>query len=157
MSHAPFFFCVENMADENENGRIYVAAKGIVMNDGKPLILRRSDWKKQDGGDWWEFPGGTMIYGETPEQTLVREMKEETGLCVTPVKLLYAWTVKRPGNCQVVILTYFCNCMDMSQVRLSEEHTGFLWADSAQMREMLGDDIIEALDANNVWNILETE
>ena len=96
-----------------------------------------------------------MIYGETPEQTLVREMKEETGLGVTPGKLLYAWTVERPGNCQIVILTYLCNCTDMSQVRLSEEHTGFLWADTRQMREMLGDDIVEALDANEVWGVFD--
>lgn len=145
------------MQENDKKQRIYVAVKGIVLNGGKALIVRRADWKTEDGRDWWEFPGGTLIYGETPEQTLVREMKEETGLDVVPGKLQYACSVERPGDCQVIILTYLCQYEELREVRLSEEHTGYLWADIRQMGDLLSDDIKKALDANDIWKILETE
>ncbi len=53
----------------------------IVENDGRFLILRRLDinpmWNHK-----WEFPGGKIEFGETPEQACVREVQEETGLTI---------------------------------------------------------------------------
>ena len=46
----------------------------IIISEGKILATQRGygQWK-----DWWEFPGGKMEPGETPEEALVREIKEE--------------------------------------------------------------------------------
>ena len=143
--------------ENDEKQRIFVAVKGVVVKAGKALIVRRSDWRTPDGRDWWEFPGGTLLFRETPEQTLVREMQEETGLTVASGKLLYVWSVERPSECQVIIITYLCDCGNESEVTLSDEHTGYVWADAMQMRELLADDIKEALDANDVWKIFDTE
>lgn len=46
----------------------------IIVHDGKVFATQRGygDWK-----DWWEFPGGKIEPGETPEQALVREISEE--------------------------------------------------------------------------------
>ncbi len=51
---------------------------GIIEQDGKVLIARRKPGKHMGGK--WEFPGGKIEPGETPEQSLVRELEEE--LCV---------------------------------------------------------------------------
>ena len=53
--------------------RIEVVA-AIIRNDDQILATQRGygDWK-----DWWEFPGGKIEAGETPEQALVREIREE--------------------------------------------------------------------------------
>ena len=60
--------------------RIEVVA-AIIRKDGKIFATQRGygEWK-----DWWEFPGGKMEPGETPEEALKREIREElsTEICV---------------------------------------------------------------------------
>ncbi len=48
---------------------------GIIERDGKVLIARRRPGKHMGGK--WEFPGGKIEPGETPEQSLARELREE--------------------------------------------------------------------------------
>ena len=141
------------MEREVERQRIHIAVKGIVINDGKALIVRRSGILTPDGRDWWEFPGGTLEFGETPEQTLVRELREETGLEVLPERLLYVSSSQTDSAYQIIIITYLCSCKEVKGVRVSEEHSGFLWADRRVLREYLAEDIRNAMDVNNIWNI----
>ena len=137
--------------------RIFVAVKGVVMNRDRTLIVRRNGMANPDGRDWWEFPGGTLEFGEPPEQTLVRELREETGLKVVPDRVLYVWSAMVREEYQIVVITYLCSCEDVSQVVLSEEHSGYRWADRNTMREYLADDIQKALDANGIWGIFKEE
>jgi 8-oxo-dGTP pyrophosphatase MutT (NUDIX family) len=66
---------------------IVPAASAIVANDeGKILLHRRSD------NDLWALPGGTMEIGESIQETLVREVKEETGLDVMPEYVVGLYT-----------------------------------------------------------------
>ncbi len=57
---------------------IHVAAAAILDAGGRVLITRRADHLHQGG--LWEFPGGKLEPGETPQQALVRELKEELGI-----------------------------------------------------------------------------
>lgn len=57
---------------------VLVAAVALVDIDGRVLVQRRPDHKSWPG--WWEFPGGKVHDGETPEAAVVRELKEELGL-----------------------------------------------------------------------------
>lgn len=142
--------------DENETNRIFVAVKGIVLNeDGKALILQRRDKMEREGVAWWEFPGGTLEFGETPEQTLIRELREEAGLDVTADRLLFASGVKPDLHYEVVVMTYLCRCEDCGKVRISEEHLAFRWADGRELKERLAGDIRECIDKNGLWNIWE--
>lgn len=58
---------------------------GIVMRDGKVLVMHRVN----KGDEYWVFPGGGQEEGETPDQTAVREIDEETTVKVSAGKLLY--------------------------------------------------------------------
>ena len=54
-------------------------ALAVVMNEGKLLMIRRAEHLKRAGG-MWGLPGGLMEQGEIPQESAVRELKEELGL-----------------------------------------------------------------------------
>jgi 8-oxo-dGTP diphosphatase len=59
---------------------VLVAACALLDADGRVLIAQRPLGKPMAG--LWEFPGGKIEPGEAPEQTLIRELKEELGIVV---------------------------------------------------------------------------
>ena len=60
---------------------LLVSAAALVDADGRVLLQQRPEGKAMAG--LWEFPGGKVEAGETPEQTLIRELKEELDIDVT--------------------------------------------------------------------------
>lgn len=61
---------------------IEVAAAIIENDQGQILIARRRQGKSQGG--LWEFPGGKLEAGESPEACLVRELREEMNIEIVP-------------------------------------------------------------------------
>jgi 8-oxo-dGTP diphosphatase len=59
---------------------VLVAACALIDPDGRILIAQRPQGKSMAG--LWEFPGGKIEPGERPEQSLIRELKEELGIAV---------------------------------------------------------------------------
>jgi 8-oxo-dGTP diphosphatase len=59
---------------------VLVAACALIDADGRVLIAQRPAGKSMAG--LWEFPGGKVETGERPEQSLIRELKEELGIVV---------------------------------------------------------------------------
>jgi 8-oxo-dGTP diphosphatase len=59
---------------------VLVAACALVDADGRVLIAQRPTGKTMAG--LWEFPGGKVEAGERPEDSLIRELKEELGIVV---------------------------------------------------------------------------
>ena len=67
---------------------LLVVAVALVDADGRVLIAKRPEGKKMAG--FWEFPGGKVEPGETPEAALIRELKEELSIdthesCLAPL------------------------------------------------------------------------
>jgi len=67
--------------ESGEKPLLLVAACALIDIDGRVLLARRPEGKKMAG--LWEFPGGKLNPGETPEVALIRELKEELGIDVT--------------------------------------------------------------------------
>lgn len=67
---------------------VLVAAVALVDPDGRVLLAQRPEGKSMAG--LWEFPGGKIEPGETPENALIRELHEELGIgtwqsCLAPL------------------------------------------------------------------------
>ena len=67
---------------------ILVSAVALIDRDGRVLIAQRPEGKSMAG--LWEFPGGKIEGGESPEQALIRELYEELGIetwssCLAPL------------------------------------------------------------------------
>ena len=68
--------------------RVLVSAVALIDPDGRVLLAKRPEGKTLAG--LWEFPGGKVEDGETPETALIRELKEELGInvaqsCLAPL------------------------------------------------------------------------
>ena len=81
-----------------------VVTAGILIRGKQVLIARRCP--EDTMGGLWEFPGGKVERGETPDMCLARELKEELDVQATPLELFDA---KISAGGRVLILFYLCS------------------------------------------------
>lgn len=86
---------------------LLVAAGALVDADGRVLIAERPEGKAMAG--LWEFPGGKVRDGETPESALIREFEEELGIdtresCLAPI----AFASHRYDDFHLLMPLYVC-------------------------------------------------
>jgi 8-oxo-dGTP diphosphatase len=84
-----------------------VAAVALIDIDGRVLVQQRPEGKSMAG--LWEFPGGKVEPGETPEIALIRELKEELGIdtetaCLAPA----TFASEALGDRHLLLLLYVC-------------------------------------------------
>jgi ADP-ribose pyrophosphatase YjhB (NUDIX family) len=68
-----------------------LAASGIILENKKILLLQRSNYTEMYAG-YWGCPGGRAEKGETAEQNVIREVKEECNLNFSPTKIIKTGT-----------------------------------------------------------------
>jgi ADP-ribose pyrophosphatase YjhB (NUDIX family) len=76
------------------------AVRAIIIENGRLLVMRRSKY----GSEYYTLVGGRVNEGETSEQALVREVREETTLVVTAARLVYTEDHPSPYNTQSIYL-----------------------------------------------------
>lgn len=108
-----------------------VAAKAIVVNkNGEVLILREaSTYKDGTNVGHYNCPGGRLNTGESYDEALNREVKEETGLSIEPLYPIYVgeWHPIINGvHHQIIAIFTVCRTKD-GEVKLSKEHDDFKW------------------------------
>jgi len=110
--------------------RLLVTAAALVDGEGRVLLQQRPEGKPMAG--LWEFPGGKVEAGETPEKALVRELEEELGIhthesCLAPVTFASEPLEDR----QLLLLLYVCR--KWSGVPQPRHATALKWVRPAGM------------------------
>ena len=98
--------------------------KGIIQREGRYLLLRRASDSSFDP-DLWDLPGGKLNYGDELAETLMREVKEETGLTIKVCRHFETWHFFK-GEVFVTGITFLCEYKG-GEVVLSCEHSDFAW------------------------------
>ncbi len=106
--------------------KTYFAVTGIVKNNGKVLILRKSA-KDYNYPNKWSFCSGYVKEFESAEDTVLREIKEETGLKAQIIKKgrLFQKNDKSNGK-SWVIMPFLCR-LKSRNIKLDHENVGFRW------------------------------
>lgn len=89
------------------SGSLIVVAAALVDRDGRLLVQQRPEGKPMAG--LWEFPGGKLESGETPEAALIRELNEELAIdvdhsCLAPA----CFASDMLGDRHLLLLLYIC-------------------------------------------------
>jgi mutator protein MutT len=107
-----------------------VVAAAVVREADRFLLTKRPD--KGHLAGFWEFPGGKVEAGESPEDALVRECMEECGLDVVPLDILDV-TFHRYPNKNVLLLFYACGLGERRQVKHIEV-ADHVWVAASELR-----------------------
>ncbi len=87
---------------------LFVVAAALTNQDGEILLQKRPEGRQMAG--LWEFPGGKVDAGESPESALVRELKEELGIDVDPENLVPFIFASEPlEERNLLLLLYRCH------------------------------------------------
>ena len=125
--------------------KFIVAVKGIVVHRGRILLVKRSLDDRSGPGEW-EFAGGRIEFGETPEEALIREASEETGLKINIHDVAYTDSFVAEDT-ELIIIAYFCTC-NTDSIILSNEHIDYKWVLPDKLCENVCDLIRPAVSAN---------
>ena len=116
---------------DHKNLKIVVSI-ALINNDNEILLSKRP--KKKHLSGFWEFPGGKVEDGETPEKALIREVKEELNIdinnkCIAPL----SFSEFDYNNFQLLLLLYICRRWD--GVPMSMENNKLEWVKPNMLRD----------------------
>lgn len=109
---------------------LLVVAAGLVDVDGRVLICQRPEGKQLAG--LWEFPGGKVEPGETPEECLIRELNEELGIAVKTACLApFVFASHSYDAFHLLMPLYLCRRWEGTVER--REHTALAWVEPIKL------------------------
>lgn len=116
----------------NSDSHIIPVLAGIIFNRKNQVLLaqRKSGLSREMK---WEFPGGKLKVGESPEECLRREIGEELGIDIT-VKQIFCAVNHSYRDRNILLLSYFCE-YNSGEFRLSD-HREVRWVPVAEIPEL---------------------
>jgi 8-oxo-dGTP diphosphatase len=109
--------------------KLNFASVCIIFNEeNKLLLLKRAEEDRWMAGKF-ALVGGRIEDNEIPEETIIREIKEETNLNVKKPKLIYS-TIE--GD--TFIYVYVGKTKNSDKIKLNDEHTGYVWVTSSDIK-----------------------
>jgi len=140
------------MYDQNQVH--YVVVTGILVKEGKYLIVRRAEWEKAFPGKW-TVPGGKLKvldyalkekdtkyhWYNILEKVLRKEVREEVGLEISNIGYVTSMVYVRPDDVPCLIVSLFAEPLD-GEIKLDSSLTEYAWVD---LEEAKNYDLIEGI------------
>ncbi len=111
---------------------ILVVACALIDADNRVLLAKRPEGRKLAG--LWEFPGGKVEPGETPETALIRELQEELAITV-PLPCLAPLTFASHAYDDFHLLMPLYICRKWEGELACREHAALKWVRAARLRD----------------------
>lgn len=111
-----------------EQIRPIATVKALIYKNKKVFML-------MDKSGNWELPGGKIEFGETFQETLTREFKEELNLdkvCIG--ELINLWSFVSNSQKHFLVIVFQCKA-NLENIKISEEHQRFKWVDIDRINE----------------------
>lgn len=111
--------------NEDIKQKVRATVGAIIQKDNQVLIVKRNH---EPFKDYWCLPGGHIDFGETAEQAVIREVKEETGLTFTPKFLTYRDEIYPDINWHGEVLVFHGKAQGKEEID-GKEIIGIKWID----------------------------
>lgn len=114
-----------------------LAVRAVIRKNAKTLLVRRANGRQTILGKY-ELPGGKIHYGEQPEDTLARYLKDDTGLTIQTAQLFDVLTYidHDDRDMQYVFILYLVSLTpDGSRVELSQNYNKYIWEKIARIQQ----------------------
>jgi 8-oxo-dGTP diphosphatase len=105
-----------------------ILVTAAIINKGSKILIARRSPKKHMGG-YWEFPGGKIEDGETPEVCLKRELEEELGIIVK-VGDFFMENEHNYGEKRILLKAYFCELISGNIIL--NDHDQIEWVEKSE-------------------------
>ena len=139
--------------------KLMFACVCIIFNEENKLLLVR----RSQNDDWmagkFALVGGRCEENEIPEETIIRETKEEVNLTLKKPKLVYS-TIEG----KTFLYVFVSKVSNSDKIKLNDEHTGYVWVDSNEIEKYdtvpnLKEMVLKVYDimVSNVEDTQETE
>lgn len=102
-----------------------ITVKAAIIDGDRLLLLRRGFRSGKAKQGLWELAGGGVEKGESPDFSLRREVREETGLELSQLKPVLIWNRSRDEG-EIIGITYLARPQS-TDIKLSDEHIEYAW------------------------------
>lgn len=122
---------------------IRVTVDGVIIHEGNILLIKRG---KEPYINFWALPGGFVEYGETTEEAVIREVKEETGLSCAIVGLVGVYSAPdRDPRGHTISVAYLMR-VEQGQVKAGDDAAGAAWIDIREIPQEIAFDHFKIIE-----------
>jgi 8-oxo-dGTP pyrophosphatase MutT (NUDIX family) len=106
-----------------------ISIKAVIIWNGRVPLL-------QNERDEWELPGGKLEVGESPQETLAREIEEELGWSVAVEDPIHAWVYPIRSDRHVFVVAYRATYTGVNAPTYSHEHKALTMVELGEVRNL---------------------
>lgn len=111
----------------------------VIKQGDRFLFTRRVEQDPEDSGShhFWQLPGGALEFGETPEEAVTREVREEAGLAISIKTIIpYIPAPVRNNTWQGILIPFLCSVKGEAKVILNDEADAYDWITVEEARSL---------------------
>lgn len=112
-----------------------ISVTAFIPWQGKALLVQRADSDDFLPG-YWEQLGGKVDSGESHEDALIREIKEEAGIQVKPLYAYNEYEYNHSDGRLIYEIAYVCGMSEEQEIKLSAEHLSYKWVTKEDLKNL---------------------